>query len=165
MEGHDILQQKKTTILTFISIYNLHSTHTHHLKPSKFDFRKIVLKMHPNLLHYSYKWITQIEKIPKWYHTSKWLFAWTDHSSLVENIRPHNSQDHDNCWWVCGIVKPTNDALDWWWLCEWTIFCETGAGDCWIKLVWWSKVCLVFSLLSSFFLMSKRRWPRNTGNN
>lgn len=94
------------------------------------------------------EWTTEIE------HTSKWLFACTDHSSLVENMRPHSSHDHESCWWVCGIVRPDNDEpLDWWWFCVWTILCATVDGVvCWIILGW--RSILLFSLFSSFFLTS-----------
>ena len=90
-------------------------------------------------------------------HTSKWLFAWTDHSSLVENIRPHNSHDHDSCWCVWGIVNPAKEELLWWWLWEWTMLWATVEGVCCIIVFdWCSKFCLLFSLFSSFFFISKR---------
>lgn len=93
-------------------------------------------------------WIDGNEKL-----TSKWLFACSDHSSRVANIRPQSSHDHDNGWFVgwfgidpifvCGLfdcwlcILPCNRlfGVDSWCICECMRFC-------------------LFSLFPVFFLIS-----------
>lgn len=87
--------------------------------------------------------------------TSKWLFAWIDHSSRFANILPHNSHVHDNGWFV-----------------EW--FCIEAIFVCWLFVCWlcmppWCKLFAVdsgckwpcirfclFSLFDDFFFISER---------
>lgn len=86
--------------------------------------------------------------------TSKWLFAWIDHSSRVANIRPHNSHDHVSGWFAgwFGIEPIFVCWLFGCWLC---IFpCNRLFGvDSWCILCECIRFCL-FSLFPDFFLIS-----------
>lgn len=87
--------------------------------------------------------------------TSRWLFAWIDHSSLVANIRPHSSHVQDSGWfvvWFCieAIFVCWLLFVDW--LCM-PPCSRLFGGDSWCK---WAciKFCL-FSLFVDFFFISK----------
>lgn len=93
--------------------------------------------------------------------TSKWLLACNDHSSLVENIRPHSSHDQDNCWWLCGIFKVAIDEPpEWCDACKWLLgMCECDTLRLASNIVaFWPRDVLLFSLFSSFFFISVIVW-------
>lgn len=92
-------------------------------------------------------------------NTSKWLLACPDHSSRVENIRPHNSHDQDNCW-CCGIFSVAIDEPPEWCDCKWLFMLWDTLMLASNMVGLWSIDDLLFSLFSSFFFVSDNVWLR-----